>query len=96
MSQYNSYSASNATMGPLSAQSLPAISIADLGITEKKKFPNHKITLNIYGATGGHIVEVKKTGDYLNSVEPELYIISEDLDFDRELGKIITHFQLKA
>ncbi len=57
-----------------------------------KKFPNHKITINIYGAEGGHIVDIGK-GGYGN--EGELHIIPETEDFDRALGKIITQHQLK-
>ena len=57
-----------------------------------KKFPNHKVTINIYGAQGGYIVEIGKMG-YGN--ESELHIISESEDFDRSLGKIITHYKLK-
>lgn len=54
-----------------------------------KKFPNHKITINIYGAEGGHIVDIGRAH------EGELHIISENEDFDRALGKIITHYKLK-
>jgi hypothetical protein len=57
-----------------------------------KKFPNHKVAINIYGAQGGYIVEIGK-GGYGN--EGELHIITETEDFDRALGKIITQHQLK-
>jgi hypothetical protein len=57
-----------------------------------KKFPNHKVSINIYGAQGGYIVEIAK-GGYGN--ESDLHIIPETEDFDRALGKIITHHQLK-
>lgn len=57
-----------------------------------KKFPNHKVAINIYGAQGGYIVEIGK-GGYGN--EGELHIIPETEDFDRALGKIITQHQLK-
>ena len=83
----------NVTLG---GGAIPAISIADLGMSSDKKFPNHKLTINLYSAHGGYIVEIKKQVPYGVSNEPELYIVHEDQDFDRELGKIITHFNLKA
>ena len=57
-----------------------------------KKFPNHKVAINIYGAQGGYIVEIGR-GGYGN--ESDLHIIPETEDFDRALGKIITQHQLK-
>jgi len=58
-----------------------------------KKFPNHKVAINIYGAQGGYIVEIGRGG---YSGEPaDLHIIPESEDFDRALGKIITQHQLK-
>lgn len=83
-------------MGGLTAASIAPISIDDLHITSNhKKFPNHKLTLNIYGANGGYIVEVKKSkSNEYSSGDAELYIIADDKDFDKEIGKIITHHQL--
>jgi hypothetical protein len=60
---------------------------------DKKKFPNHKVSINIYGAQGGYIVEIAKGG--YSSEPADLYIIPDSEDFDRALGKIITHHQLK-
>ena len=57
-----------------------------------KKFPNHKVAINIYGAQGGYIVEIGKSG---YGEQPDLHIIPETEDFDRALGKIITQHQLK-
>jgi len=57
-----------------------------------KKFPNHKVSINIYGAQGGYIVEIGKSG---YGEQPDLHIIPEAEDFDRALGKIITQHQLK-
>ena len=57
-----------------------------------KKFPNHKVSINIYGAQGGYIVEIGKSG---YGDQPDLHIIPEAEDFDRALGKIITQHQLK-
>lgn len=50
------------------------------------------LTLKITPANGGHIVTVNSI-DHQNE---SLYIISDDADFDRELGKIVTVSRLKA
>ncbi len=57
---------------------------------DKHNFKN-TITIKVTPANGGNIVSV--TGDEYAS--GELYIIPEDADFDRELGKIITMNRLK-
>jgi hypothetical protein len=49
------------------------------------------ITIKVTPANGGHIVSVDG-----NANHNELHIISEGTDFDRELGKIITMYRLKA
>jgi hypothetical protein len=78
----------------MNSQGLHQISPITLGdvMGTGKKFPNHKVSINIYGAQGGYIVEIAK-GGYGN--EPDLHIIPDAEDFDRALGKIITHHQLK-
>ena len=80
--------------GPTYSMSPGGISPITIGdVTgNTKKFPNHKVAINIYGAQGGYIVEIGK-GGYGN--EPDLHIIPETEDFDRALGKIITQHQLK-
>ena len=80
--------------GPTYSMSQGGISPITIGdVTgNTKKFPNHKVAINIYGAQGGYIVEIGK-GGYGN--EGELHIIPETEDFDRALGKIITQHQLK-
>ena len=75
----------------ISPGGISPITIGDV-MGGQKKFPNHKVAINIYGASGGYIVEIGK-GGYGN--EPELHIIPESEDFDRALGKIITQHQLK-
>ena len=75
----------------MAMQGIAPISIGDVMGTGKK-FPNHKVSINIYGAQGGYIVEIGR-GGYGN--ESDLHIIPESEDFDRALGKIITQHQLK-
>jgi len=75
----------------ISPGGISQITLGDV-MGEKKKFPNHKVAINIYGAQGGYIVEIGR-GGYGN--EPDLHIIPEAEDFDRALGKIITQHQLK-
>jgi len=77
------YSMSQSGIGP--------ITIGDV-MSERKKFPNLKAVINIYGAQGGYIVEIGRGG--FNS-DTDLHIIPESEDFDRALGKIITQHQLK-
>ena len=50
------------------------------------------ITIKVTPANGGNIVAVQ-TEPHSNET---LYIIADDTDFDRELGKIITMSKLKA
>ena len=47
------------------------------------------INLTVAQATGGWIVQINHRS-FVQNESPDLYIISEDADFDRELGKIIT------
>ena len=47
------------------------------------------INLTVARATGGWIVQINHRS-FVQNESPDLYIISEDADFDRELGKIIT------
>ena len=75
----------------MAIQGIAPITIGDVMGTGKK-FLNHKVTINIYGAQGGHIVEIGRSG---YGSESDLHIIPESEDFDRALGKIITHHQLK-
>ena len=75
----------------ISPGGISPITIGDV-MGDKKKFPNHKVSINIYGAQGGYIVEIGR-GGYGN--ESDLHIIPEAEDFDRALGKIITQHQLK-
>jgi hypothetical protein len=57
-----------------------------LGPSTQGPITSRTLTLRITPANGGSIV----------SVEDDLYIIGDDADFDRELGKIITMTKLRA
>ena len=64
------------------------------GLTINPSTPqtSQTLTIKITPANGGTIVQTQ-TGDYVNV---ELYIIPDGIDFDRELGKIITVSKLKS
>ena len=53
------------------------------------------INLTVAQATGGWIVQINHRS-HIQNESPDLYIIPEDADFDRELGKIITMSCLKG
>ena len=59
--------------------------------------PHHShssgINFNVTKANGGWIVQINKSA---YDSTPELHIIHEDADFDKELGKIVTLSCLKA
>lgn len=57
------------------------------------RFPNKKVSLSIHEAHGGYVVEI---GQDSYGVSNEIYVISENSDFDKELGKIITHHTLTS
>jgi hypothetical protein len=57
-----------------------------LGPTTQGPITSQTLTLRITPANGGSIV----------SVNDDLYIIGDDADFDRELGKIITMTKLRT
>lgn len=57
-----------------------------LGPTTQGPITSQTLTLRITPANGGSIV----------SVNDDLYIIGDDADFDRELGKIITMTKLRS
>lgn len=50
---------------------------------------NSDITIRITHANGGYIISIQ------SGPIPKLYLIHEDADFDKELGKIITMSQLQ-
>ena len=64
------------------------------GLTINPSSPqsSQTLTIKITPANGGTIVQMQ-TSDYANG---ELYIIPDGIDFDRELGKIITMSKLKS
>lgn len=89
MSQYAmAGSGGTGIAGGLATNLIQPITLGDVS----KRFPTHKVTINIYGAVGGHIVEIGKSG---YGEQNDLHIIPEGEDFDRALGKIITHYTLK-
>jgi hypothetical protein len=61
-----------------------------LGPQTQGPITGQTLTLKITPANGGSIVGVQSQNQHEN-----LYIISDDADFDRELGKIITVTKLK-
>jgi hypothetical protein len=64
------------------------------GLTINPSTPqsSQTLTIKITPANGGTIVQMQ-TSDYANG---ELYIIPDGIDFDRELGKIITVSKLRS
>ena len=64
------------------------------GLTIQPSTPqsSQTMTVKITPANGGTIVQMQ-TNEYGNG---ELYIIPDGIDFDRELGKIITMSTLKS
>jgi hypothetical protein len=66
-------------------------SLGDLAIVAMPQ-SSQTMTVKITPANGGTIVQMQ-TNEYGNG---ELYIIPDGIDFDRELGKIITMSKLKS
>jgi hypothetical protein len=62
-----------------------------LGPTTQGPITGQTLTIKITPANGGNIVSVGNMNH-----DENLYIISDDADFDRELGKIITVSKLKS
>jgi hypothetical protein len=54
-----------------------------------------KLSLTVFEAVGGYIVEIDNSHDNYTNLG-ELYIIGEDKDLGQEIGKIITHNKLKT
>ena len=56
------------------------------------------INLKIVKASGGWVIQVCQLNDSVSGEykKPELHIISDDVDFDKELGKIIMMSCLKG
>lgn len=82
------YKMSNYTIGGGGYNGMGGIT---LGPQTQGPITGQTLTLKITPANGGHIVSVNDPNHNEN-----LYIISDDADFDRELGKIITVTKLKA
>lgn len=48
------------------------------------------MNVNVWSATGGHIVEFRKYDEYKDRNSSKMYIISADQNFSESLTKIIT------
>lgn len=66
------------------------ISIGEIYGSGKSRLPNKKLSIDVHEAHGGYIVQVHRGSSY----EGDLYIVAEDLDLGKEIGKIITHSTL--
>jgi len=66
-----------------------ASSLYSIGAQEPNVYINSDITIRITHANGGYIISIQ------SGPIPKLYLIHEDADFDKELGKIITMSQLQ-
>ena len=75
---------------PLGAVGAGAYTVA--GEYPQSSRPANKVSLTVFDAVGGYIVEVDN--GYNN--DGELYIVAEDQDLGQEIGKIITHKKLKT
>ena len=51
---------------------------------------SHSFRLNVYGASGGTIIETTKYDRKSDENRHSLYVVTEDKDLGEELGKIIT------
>ena len=81
--------------GPLGITTSVPIHVSEPSINLK-----NSLNFTIARAQGGWIVQINKThtitfSNNESSSSAELYIINEDADFDREIGKIITMSCLK-
>ena len=65
-----------------------------LGPSTQGPITGQTLTLKLTPANGGHIVSISSGAGY--GSEESLYIITDEADFDRELGKIITMNKLKS
>ena len=80
------------TMGNTYTMGGSGAGLGGLTINPSTPQTSQTLTIKITPANGGTIVQTQ-TGDYVNV---ELYIIPDGIDFDRELGKIITVSKLKS
>jgi hypothetical protein len=56
---------------------------------------SHSFRLNIYGASGGTIIETTKYDRKIDENRHSLHVVTEDKDLGEELAKIITMEQLR-
>lgn len=57
---------------------------------------NRPLTFNIYRASGGTIVELRKYDNRKDHWDNQLHVISDDLDFNSALSKIVTLEALRS
>ena len=57
---------------------------------------NRPLTFNIYRASGGTIVELRKYDNRKDHWDNQLHVISDDLDFNSALSKIVTLETLRS
>jgi hypothetical protein len=58
-------------------------------------FSSHGFRLNVYGASGGTIIETSKYDRKSDENRHSLHVVTEDKDLGTELSKIITMEQLR-
>lgn len=68
---------------------------ASITIDDSPNLSSQGFRLNIYGASGGTIVETTKYDRKHDDNRHSLHVITEDKDLGEELGKIITMEQLR-
>lgn len=78
---------SASAVGPITVSDIAGI---DLSFGGEKKLPNKKISFDVHTAHGGYVIRV--SNGYGN--EDDMYVISDDKDLGKELGKIVTHHTL--
>ena len=62
---------------------------------ESRDLNSHSFRLNIYGASGGTIIETTKYDRKSDENRHSLHVVTEDKDLGEELSKIITMEQLR-
>ena len=68
---------------------------ATICVDKEPNLSSHGFRLNVYGASGGTIVETTKYDRKNDENRHSLHVITEDKDLGEELSKIITMEQLR-
>jgi hypothetical protein len=77
-------------MAPITAAQISQIDLSGYA-SDNKKLPNKKISFDVHTAHNGYVVKVSQN---TFGVEDDMYVINDDQDLGKELGKIITHHTL--